>query len=71
MQRIDVYDDFFDLGGHSLLVIQLHRRVRPLVARPVAIVDLFHYPTVHKLAAFLQACGGREGLEREQGGAVR
>ena len=58
--RIGVHDDFFDLGGHSLLVIQLHRRVRPLVARPVAIADLFRYPTVHKLTAFLQAAD-REG----------
>ena len=39
---------------------QLHRRIRPLVGRPVAIADLFHYPTVHKLAAFLQAAD-REG----------
>ena len=60
VQRIDVHDDFFDLGGHSLLVIQLHRRVRPLVGRPVAAADLFHYPTVNKLAAFLHAAD-REG----------
>ena len=60
VQRIGVHDDFFDLGGHSLLVIQLHRRVRPLVARPVAIADLFRYSTVHKLTAFLQAAD-REG----------
>jgi hypothetical protein len=51
--RIDVHDDFFDLGGHSLLTIQVHRRISPLVDRPVAIADLFHYSTVHKLAAFL------------------
>jgi len=30
------------------------------VARPVAIADLFRYPTVHKLTAFLQAAD-REG----------
>jgi hypothetical protein len=53
--RIDVHDDFFDLGGHSLLTIQLHRRISPLVDRPVAIADLFRYSTVHKLAAFLLA----------------
>ena len=52
---VDVHDDFFDLGGHSLLAIQLHRRIGPLVARPVAIADLFRYSTVHKLAAFLLA----------------
>src|SRR5258707_15065879 len=53
--RIAVHDDFFDLGGHSLLTIQLHRRISPLVARPVAITDLFRYSTVPKLAAFLRA----------------
>jgi acyl carrier protein len=58
VQRIDVHDDFFDLGGHSLLTIQLHRRISPLVDRPVAIADLFRYSTVHKLAAFLLALAG-------------
>ena len=58
VQRIDVHDDFFDLGGHSLLTIQLHRRISPLVDRPVAIADLFRYSTVHKLAVFLLALAG-------------
>jgi len=56
--RIGVHDDFFDLGGHSLLVVQLHRRISSLVPRPVAIADLFRHSTVHKLAAFLLAAGG-------------
>jgi hypothetical protein len=50
---VDVHDDFFDLGGHSLLTVQLHRRISPLVDRPVAIADLFRYSTVATLAAFL------------------
>ncbi len=58
--RVDVHDDFFDLGGHSLLTIQLHRRVSPLVDRPVAIADLFRYSTVRKLAAFLLAADNGE-----------
>jgi hypothetical protein len=41
-----------------LLTIQLHRRISPLVDRPVAIADLFRYSTVHKLAAFLLALAG-------------
>ena len=52
---IDIHDDFFDLGGHSLLTIQLHRRISPLVGRPVAIADLFRYSTIHKLTEFLLA----------------
>jgi hypothetical protein len=61
--RVDIHDDFFDLGGHSLLTIQLHRRIRPLVDRPVAIADLFRYSTVHKLAAFLLAADNEEAPE--------
>jgi natural product biosynthesis luciferase-like monooxygenase protein len=52
---IDVHDDFFDLGGHSLLIIQLHRRIGPLVGPRVAIADLFRHSTVHKLTAFVLA----------------
>jgi natural product biosynthesis luciferase-like monooxygenase protein len=55
VHRIGVHDDFFDLGGHSLLTVQLHRCISPLVDRRVAIADLFRYSTVHKLAAFLRA----------------
>jgi natural product biosynthesis luciferase-like monooxygenase protein len=62
VQHIDVHDDFFDLGGHSLLVIQLHRRVKPLMARPVLIADLFRFTTVHQQTAFLQAAD-REGAQ--------
>ena len=63
VSRVDVHDDFFDLGGHSLLTIQLHRRISPLVDRPVAIADLFRYSTVHKLAAFLLAADNEEARE--------
>ena len=58
LPRIDVHDDFFDLGGHSLLIVQLHRRISALVPRPIAVADLFRHSTVHKLAAFLLAAGG-------------
>ncbi|MBI4902902.1 MAG: LLM class flavin-dependent oxidoreductase [Acidobacteria bacterium] len=47
-------DDFFDAGGHSLLVIQLHRRVTALAARPVAVADMFQNRTVRKMAALLR-----------------
>ena len=46
-------DNFFDLGGHSLLAVQVHSRVRALGVRDVSITDLFRFPTVRALAAFL------------------
>ncbi|MEZ0308395.1 MAG: MupA/Atu3671 family FMN-dependent luciferase-like monooxygenase [Ramlibacter sp.] len=51
-------DNFFDLGGHSLLVVQVQRRLREACGREVSITDMFRLPTVRALAAHL---AGDEG----------
>lgn len=52
--QVGLDDNFFDLGGHSLLVAEVFDRVRALAPRsPVTVVDLFQYATVRSLAAFL------------------
>jgi natural product biosynthesis luciferase-like monooxygenase protein len=46
-------DNFFDLGGHSLLTVQVQSRVREEFGQEVRIVELFRHPTVRALAAHL------------------
>jgi hypothetical protein len=46
-------DNFFDLGGSSLHLVKVQRRLTAVLERPVAVVDLFRYPTVRGLAAHL------------------
>jgi len=46
-------DNFFDLGGHSLLVIQLQASVEASLGRRVPLVELFRSHTVAALAAYL------------------
>ncbi len=46
-------DNFFDIGGHSLLVIQVLKELREKVARPIQMTDLFRHTTVEALARFL------------------
>jgi len=50
---ISVRDNFFDLGGHSLLMVRVNRRLREEFDREVSMIDLFRYPTVSALAEFL------------------
>jgi amino acid adenylation domain-containing protein len=61
VSRVGVEDDFFDLGGHSLLVTKVVSQLRgelPAGLRPVAVMDLFSHPTVAALARLVTATGG-------------
>ena len=61
-------DNFFDLGGSSLHLIKVQRRLTAALDRPVAVVDLFRYPTVRGLAAHL---GDTPLTSRDTGAAHR
>jgi hypothetical protein len=48
-------DNFFEIGGHSLLVGRMQERLRDALGVEVLAVDLFLYPTVRALAEHLAA----------------
>jgi amino acid adenylation domain-containing protein len=52
VDRIGVRDNFFDLGGHSLLVLQMVGKLKRQFSKPIAVVDVFQFPTVERLAAY-------------------
>ncbi|MEK9504802.1 MupA/Atu3671 family FMN-dependent luciferase-like monooxygenase [Gaopeijia maritima] len=53
--EIGTEDNFFDAGGHSLLVVQLHRILTERIDRPLSLVDLYRFPTIRSLAEHLSA----------------
>ncbi|MEC5161348.1 MULTISPECIES: non-ribosomal peptide synthetase [unclassified Janthinobacterium] len=48
------HDSFFELGGHSLLLLQMQRRLAQQLDLRPTVVELFKYPTLEALAAFLR-----------------
>jgi acyl carrier protein len=46
-------DNFFDLGGHSLLVPRVHRRIKDHFDTEISIVDMFRYTTLAELATHI------------------
>jgi hypothetical protein len=50
LQQVGIYDNFFDLGGHSLLIVQVHSKIREIFNSPISVVDLYRYPTINALA---------------------
>ncbi|HEX6291078.1 MAG TPA: amino acid adenylation domain-containing protein [Herpetosiphonaceae bacterium] len=53
VEQVGLYDNFFDLGGHSLLLIQARSRLREALSVDLPMTDLFRYPTIHSLARHL------------------
>jgi amino acid adenylation domain-containing protein len=52
-ERVGVRDNFFDLGGHSLLMAKLQSVLKERAGIDVALMDLFRYPTIEALASHL------------------
>jgi amino acid adenylation domain-containing protein len=54
VEEVGLYDNFFDLGGHSLLMIQAHAKLRRAFGSDLSVIDLFKHPTVNSLARYLE-----------------
>jgi non-ribosomal peptide synthetase component E (peptide arylation enzyme)/acyl carrier protein len=52
-ESVGMRENFFDLGGHSLLLVRVHARLRDEFAADISVTDLFRFPTVELLAAHL------------------
>ncbi|MEV7097641.1 amino acid adenylation domain-containing protein [Amycolatopsis sp. NPDC051045] len=58
IETVGAHDNFFDLGGNSLLLATLHSRLQEVLSTKLPIRQLFEYPTVYTLANALAAPGG-------------
>lgn len=66
LDRVGVSDDFFDLGGHSLLVTQAVSRVRDLFRVDLSIRDFLTAGTVLALAGRLRSAAAEAGMDADR-----
>jgi natural product biosynthesis luciferase-like monooxygenase protein len=52
---ISIDDNFFDIGGHSLLMVQVHERLQRALQRTFPLITLLQYPTIRSLSGFLES----------------
>lgn len=50
IDKVGIHDEFFALGGDSLLLIQFHTKLKEAVTSEIAVVDLYKYNTIALLA---------------------
>ncbi|MGF1432469.1 KR domain-containing protein, partial [Kitasatospora sp. LaBMicrA B282] len=60
-ERVGREENFFDLGGSSLLLVAAQAAVNEALGCELTVVDLFGHPTVRGLARHLGAAGVRAG----------
>lgn len=54
VDRVSIYDNFFELGAHSLLIVKAHSLLKGARYSDLQLVDFFQYPTIELLAAQLE-----------------
>jgi hypothetical protein len=53
IDRVGIHDNFFDVGGHSLAMVQVHSKLQAIYSSALSLVDMFHYPTISALARYV------------------
>jgi amino acid adenylation domain-containing protein len=53
INNVGIYDNFFEIGGNSLLLVQAYGKLQNLFGSQVSMVILFRYPNIHTLAEYL------------------
>jgi acyl carrier protein len=67
LEKVGIHDNFFDLGGHSLLLVQVQAKVCEKLKTSISIVEMFQYPTINSLARHIsQPSAGSGRLQKVQ-----
>jgi natural product biosynthesis luciferase-like monooxygenase protein len=53
IERVGLMDNFFDLGGHSLLMAQVHGQLKDKLGLDLQLIKLLEHPTISSLAKYL------------------
>lgn len=70
VERVGLRDNFFDLGGHSLLMAEFRTGLAAALGHELTMVELFQHPTIESLAARLGGTRSEPGTA-DQGARQR
>jgi amino acid adenylation domain-containing protein len=60
VEKVGVDDNFFDLGGHSLSMVQVHSKLREAFNKEISLIEMFRNPTVGSLAKYFTDEGSQQ-----------
>ncbi len=61
LEKIGIDDNFFNIGGNSINVLQVNNRLNDVLSSRLTVIEMFRYTTIRSLAQFLS----QQGIERD------
>jgi acyl carrier protein len=52
IDKVGVYDNFFDIGGHSLSIVKVNSELKKVFHKDISIAAMFRYPTISLLVEY-------------------
>ncbi len=68
--NIGVYDNFFDVGGNSILLISMHEKLEEIYPKTLSISDIFANPSIVMLTEVIEKQQNRNGEYKKLKGIV-
>ena len=64
-EQISTLDNFFEIGGDSIRLLKVFRKLQDRLEQEVSVAQLFQFPTIEKLAIHLESQEGSNAATEE------
>ncbi|NEP59190.1 MAG: amino acid adenylation domain-containing protein, partial [Symploca sp. SIO2G7] len=54
IEKVGIYDNFFEVGGNSLLLVQVSSKLQELLKIELQVVELLKYPNIYYLSQYIK-----------------
>jgi acyl carrier protein len=67
IEQVGMHDDFFELGGDSLNIVQLNNELKQVFKKDIPVAVMFRYQNIHAFTGYLQQeNGGQAGKSKTE-----
>jgi surfactin family lipopeptide synthetase A len=66
IDQVGIFDNFFDVGGHSLNIVKVNIKLRKSFKKDISISDMFKYPTIQSLVKYFSQEGTDQLIPDEE-----
>jgi acyl carrier protein len=70
IEKVGLYDNFFDLGGNSLLLVQVYNKLQEVFNKDISVADIFKYPTINALTKYLDQKKSEQSSSRQSDDSI-